>query len=177
MESEKVKEIKKALWCFTTEELLHPCKECPYTDNCNCIVTLHTNITTLINELESDNERIKNIGLNEDITVKEWLQENKELKDRIAKLEKDNELLHTAKVVYETVDYCYEDLQKAEKRIAELEIKNEVLCVELSRYTENCIEMKNCTLKQFAERLKAKMTIHYPSVIESIDETLKEFLK
>ena len=39
----------------------------------------------------------------------------------INELESENELLRNAKVVYETVDYCYEDLKKAEKRIAELE--------------------------------------------------------
>lgn len=117
-------------------------------------------------------------------------EENKELKAQIVELEKGNELLRNAKVVYETVDYCYEDLKKAEKRIAELETKNEVLCVELSRYTENCIEMKNGTLKQFAERLKeqikAKVEFYNDEVFDygyngireiDIDETLEEFLK
>ena len=39
----------------------------------------------------------------------------------INELESENKTLRNAKVVYETVDYCYEDLKKAEKRIAELE--------------------------------------------------------
>ena len=30
--------------------------------------------------------------------------------------------------------------------------------------------------KQIEEMAKEKMTVHYPSVIESIDETLKEFI-
>ena len=72
--------------------------------------------------------------------------------------------------------------------INELESENEVLCVELSRYTEHCVEMKNGTLKQFAERLKKKGKSTYDffqcptkenKVIsfDDIDETLKEFIK
>jgi quinolinate synthase len=69
--------------------------------------------------------------------------------------------------------------------INELETKNEVLCVELSRYTENCVEMKNGTLKQFAEKLKEKaknlklgsVEVHNFLWVNDIDETLKEFLK
>ena len=71
--------------------------------------------------------------------------------------------------------------------INELETKNEVLCVELSRYTEHCVEMKNGTLNQFAERLKGKSKSTYDffqcptkenKVIsfDDIDETLKEFI-
>ena len=79
MESEKVKEIKKALEDNKTDHL-------PYIDGCKCKFVEYADILTYINELESENE-----------------------------------LLRNAKVVYETVDYCYEDLKKAEKRIAELE--------------------------------------------------------
>lgn len=61
---------------------------------------------------------------------------------------------------------------------------NEVLCVELSRYTEHCVEMKNGTLKQFAERLKENIEHHhgnYGDLSDSecnyvINETLKEFI-
>jgi hypothetical protein len=105
-----------------------------------------------------------------------------ELKDRIAELEKDNELLRNAKVVYENVDYCYEDLKKAEKRIAELEgeitkldiinsklemdielLNKQNIDLEIDRdyYQEQFneqedfyVEWNKQQLKQFAERLK-----------------------
>ena len=176
MESEKVKEIKEAL-----QQEIHLVE---YVDDLyanNVSLNLLKDTLTLINELEKENERINNIALNENITVREWLQENKRLKDRIAKLEKANELLRNAKVVYEIVDYCYEDLKKAEKRIAELEkenarLLNSVETVQSNRCVYKC-ELTKEHLKKFAEKLKEKMTIHYPSVIESIDEILKEFLK
>ena len=67
--------------------------------------------------------------------------------------------------------------------INELETKNEVLCVELSRYTENCVEMLNGTLKQFAERLKEKCEFNCKEYCceatvsaNDIDETLKDFI-
>lgn len=232
MESEKVKEIKEAL-----QQEIHLVE---YVDDLyanNVSLNLLKDTLTLINELEKENERINNIALNENITVREWLQENKRLKDRIAKLEKANELLRNAKVVYEIVDYCYEDLKKAEKRIDELEKENKRLKAEKQKVleymkTDNYAKLKKADmywgyqmgigmleheidrqkyriaelekenarllnsvetvqsnrcvykceltkehLKKFAEKLKEKMTIHYPSVIESIDEILKEFLK
>ena len=80
MESEKAKEIKKAL------ELneYYAIEYFPKTGEPK--VFRFNDILTLINELESENENLRN-----------------------------------AKVVYENVDYCAEDLKKAEKRIAELE--------------------------------------------------------
>ena len=183
MNSEKVKEIKKALECCSTlmdnnatsEEQDNACNECPYRINDRCSWNLDSDALTLINKLESENDC-------KDIEISRQEYQIEKLKDRIAELEKDNETLRNAKVVYENVDYCYEDLKKAKKRIAELETKNEVLCVELSRYTENCIEMKNGTLKQFAERLKSKdcsVPVHEGFILiedHAIDETLKEFI-
>lgn len=52
MESEKVKEIKKALEDNKTDHL-------PYIDGWKCKFVDYTDILTLINELESENERLK----------------------------------------------------------------------------------------------------------------------
>lgn len=107
----------------------------------------------------------------------------------INELESENETLHNAKVVYETVDYCAEDLRKAQDRIAELE--NEIK--ENAFYSKGYAQgIKNTyeivvpdKLKQFAERLKEKMGVReymgvkYKQGIFSendIDETLKEFI-
>ena len=120
MEQEKIKEIKKALECCQGET--PNCIDCAYWGNCkkDYGAKIRSDILTLINELESENEKLKKIGLNDNITVGEYLREMERLK-------KDNELLRNAKVVYENVDYCAEDLKKAEKKIAELESENERL--------------------------------------------------
>ena len=52
MESEKVKEIKKALEDNKTDHL-------PYIDGYKCKFVDYSDILTLINELESENERLK----------------------------------------------------------------------------------------------------------------------
>ena len=102
----------------------------------------------------------------------------------INELESENERLRNAKVVYENVDYCYEDLKKAEKKIAELEKGNEALSFAVKQGFNDC---QAKTLKQFAERLKEKsqkafinvggLTASAKSVtLHDIDETLKEFL-
>ena len=99
----------------------------------------------------------------------------------INELESENELLRNAKVVYENVDYCYEDLKKAEKRIAELEKEIEENAFYSKGYADG---IKNTyevvipdKLKQFAEMLKEKLFDLGNIVNENdIDEILKEFL-
>ena len=89
MEREKVKEIKKALQETIdgklSTEYLTVCEIscCPRLD----IDKLFADILTLINELESENEKIKHISLNEEITVGEYLRGMQRLKDRVAELE------------------------------------------------------------------------------------------
>ena len=88
MESEKVKEIKKALE-FQRDGLA-------YLDN-NCIEIVYCkDILTLINELECENERLssryRNLEINYNDTwehYREYEVENQQLKDRIAELEKE----------------------------------------------------------------------------------------
>lgn len=174
MESEKVKEIKKALEDNKTDHL-------PYIDGWKCKFVEYADILTLINELESENER-----LNECYKVKAYDKlraENKQLKKRIAELEKDNELLRNAKVVYENVDYCYEDLKKAEKRIAELEKEIEETPSYSKGYADGIKNTYEAMLPQklenFAERLKEKVYDSFGDKViwyNDIDETLKEFI-
>ena len=183
MESGKVKEIKEKL----QEEIFIANS---FGDKLRKVPTKELeNLLTLINELESENERLSAIqgSINCDL---EYLHEkltNAEIevddyKDRIDLLEEENETLRNAKVVYETVDYCAEDLRKAqdriaelekelekeqinnincdielqykEKRIAELEKGNEALSFAVNQGFNDC---QSKTLKQFAERLKEKI--------------------
>jgi molybdenum cofactor biosynthesis enzyme MoaA len=163
MNSEKVKEIKKGLSKEKIKEILKKRIE-----NINPWEThaleYHKGLLDLINELESENERIKNIGLNEDITVREWLQENQKLKDRIAELEKEKVCEHCQRVILGKEVYCLDCLNR----------------------------FREIALKSFAERLKEKLKARHEvnrllpmpvrdvvlSTIEGlwqeIDESLKE---
>jgi hypothetical protein len=243
MNSEKVKEIKKALECCQRESL-KSCEPCPYWNLCkeDDGLTFKSDILILINEMESENKRLRkekedlrlfNISLGNgkvDMTlggntaksfinaiVQIFEQNNatnfltttietissgnkyslviqkengqtpseklSELKDRIALLEKENETLRNAKVVYETVDYCAEDLRKAEERIAELEKELKEKSSYAKGYADGIRNTYEEVLPQFAEILKEHPTMKIYSLHNAceripmaIDETLKEFL-
>ena len=174
MKQEKIVEIKECL-----ENCINDCgaTSCPYNTyekGLKCIEDLQKDTLILINELESENEKLKKISLNENITVGEYLREMQRLK-------KDNELLRNAKVVYENVDYCAEDLKKAKDRIAELEKENAIktdTIVDLLKKQEFYEKEK---LKQFAESLEEKVIrpcdLYDCVTLDDIDETLKEFIK
>ena len=100
MNSEKVKEIKKAL-----EDNAHykHHDKLSYIDGYKCKLIAYADILTLINELESENERLnsrhRNLKINYNKTWKQYREyevENQQLKDRIAELEKGNEALSFA---------------------------------------------------------------------------------
>ena len=166
MESEKVKELKE----FIKNSAELGC----YYELANCEITM-LEVIEYINKLEHENECkdieickkeyqikklidriavLESIGLNEDITVGEYLQDMQRLKDKIAELEKEIE---------ENAFYSKGYMQG---------IKNtyEVVIPE--------------KLKQFAERLinKLKDKVDAENVdtfVECkkiIDETLKEFM-
>lgn len=174
MEGEKVKEIKKAL-----QQEIHLVE---YVDEefADCVsLELLKDILTLINELESENERLQEensiIKSNPPIiadrsvgkTIRAKLidydrlkQFNKSLKDRIAELEKENEELLKENEGYHGSYRCAID------KIGELSAE------------------KYIKVEQFAERLKKKFCYdcsRYGQLCDSecehlIDETLKEFI-
>lgn len=92
MESEKVKEIKKALECcyiLTNKDLPmetrdNACNNCPYDGIERCLPLLVKNSLTYINELESENESCYEVLADLKAIIK---QQN----DRIAELEKEND--------------------------------------------------------------------------------------
>ena len=209
MNSEKVKEIKKALEDNKTDHL-------PYIDGWKCKFVEYADILALINELESENERLnksdaskeessieyynlykdlkrKNKDLNElcerqRVSIAESFVRKNQLKDRIAKLEKEVET-RKAEVVYENVDYCYEDLKKAQDRIAELE--KEKTCV-WEEWTDGdnsiwcCSNCKEdfCFIEGdvyennygYCPHCGAKITALKELKEDDINETLKEFI-
>ena len=144
MESEKVKEIKESL---QQEIHLTEYVDSAYSENVR--LDLLKDVLTLINELESENEILRN-----------------------------------AKVVYETVDYCYEDLKKAEKRIAELEKVYDRQLRIINDLNIEVVKMQE-KLPKFAERLFEKYSydklthendedIEIHLTASDLDETLKE---
>lgn len=154
MESEKVKEIKKALGI---------CKglcneDCPY-HSLGCMNDLSEDALTLIYVLESKNKRLvescKNCHYIKDLEIANG--HAKELKDRIAELEKENEKLNKLF----TYDKSVRD-----------------------RSFEFIKDIKEKALNQFAEKLKEKamnlaisnVEVHNFLFAKDIDETLKEFI-
>ena len=86
MESEKVKEIKKALEDCASNEIAN---KLPYIDDHKCKAVAFADILTLINELESENESLQDLcnKTYEDLTKEIDRLENrvKELEEGIAK--------------------------------------------------------------------------------------------
>ena len=166
MNSEKVKEIKKVLEMFAIDDKEMTLFQSPVPQGESCVkIIKYADILTLIKELESENERLKDEvkvrkGFIEDykIVCDKKDKENKQLKNRIAELEKENQSLK------ESIEYG-----------------NEV-CKECQSDKDKGVKWK---LKQFAERLKEKATWSFimcgdhkagakTVTLHDIDETLKE---
>ena len=173
MESEKVKEIRKALECNAD------CKNynrLPYTDGHKCKTVGFWDILTYINEIESENERLKHLREVDNTTMTTLRKSNTELNE------------------------CMDEMQD---RIAELEKENETKTDTITDLFKKQEFYEKEKLKQFAERLKENLeeyrleneyfTEHEPNgnlwqmnssvfCIEVtqegglVDETLKEFL-
>ena len=158
MESEKVKEIKETLKrCGSGKDGC--CWGCSLQDTQNiakCTTVLCDKALTLINELESENEELAKARkrvteINEELSNKHKKIE-KQLKDRIAELEKVSE-----------------ELTKQVVKITGCSVSNEEVDYECNK-----------KLKQFAERLKEKVIrpcdLYDCVTFDDIDETLKEFI-
>ena len=182
MESEKVKEIKKALEYAIDMGLV-------IGKNTMFVNIKLADILTLINELESENEGLKweKQTLEDKDTlltkVGEVVQENQQLKDRIAELESDNKSLQ---------DLCNKTYEDLTKEIDRLEKENKDYYDRLNNlqtYIDNHEEIwkgnTKIQLQQFAERLKEKaknlklgsVEVHNFLWLNDIDRTLKEFIK
>lgn len=194
MESEKAKEIKKAL-----------------EDNTKTVT--YADILTLINELESENERLsKELDsewkdrrkAEENLHRAQWnykiglgqsRKRNKELKDRIAELEKENKRLATAEAELQELNIkYYNEAKDLRRQLADTEVDNKRLSAKLGQILLsidtvkemnamcNIDEHRKQAVKEFAEKLK-KRTILYNGInvkyeaitADIIDELLKEY--
>ena len=88
MNSEKVKEIKKSL---QQEIHLTEYVDSAYSENVR--LDLLKDVLTIINELESENERLIKLQSRGGYRVAELSIENQQLKDRIAELENTEEIM------------------------------------------------------------------------------------
>ena len=150
MESEKVKEIKDKLQeeIFITNSFGDKLRKVPTKEL--------ENLLTLINELESENERLMKLQARGGCRVAELGIENQQLKDRIAELE--------------NTDY-YKEIEKK---------KEDLLCKEYSliKYEK---EIAGKYLKEFAEKVKEKALLHCKTIncyeLKFIEETIDELLE
>lgn len=155
MNSEKVKEIKKALEYCSNHSVSECSNVCPYDKYKRCRTELTKDSLTLINELESENERLNKSDTSKEESFIEYYnlyrdfkRENQQLKNRIAELEKENK---------SKTDTITDLLKKQEF------------------YEKD-------KLKQFAERLKKRLNLglyewQYAEVdSKTIDEVLKEYI-
>ena len=174
MESEKVKEIKKALECCSVRG--GDCDKCPFIkEGFDCDLYLLMDALKLINELESENAELTNAvvdnldayrdGFSEGANLNgrvenKWKEENQQLKDRIAELEKEKKDYYDRLNNLQTYIDNHEEVWKGNTKIH---------------------------LKEFAKRLKEKGQKSFINVggltasaktvtLHDIDETLKEFI-
>ena len=151
MNSEKVKEIKKSL---QQEIHLTEYVDSAYSENVS--LDLLKDVLSIINELETENERLMKLQARGGCRVAELGSENQQLKDRIAELE--------------NTDY-YKEIEKK---------KEDLLCKEYSliKYEK---EIACKYLKEFTEKVKEKALLHCKTIncyeLKFIEETIDELLE
>lgn len=150
MESEKVKEIKKALEDNANYEHYN---KLGFIDGYKCKTVAYADILTLINELESENDTLHT-------NLCEWRKENQQLKDRIAELEKEiKENAFYSKGYAQGIKNTYEVVVPDKlKQFAE-------------RLKEKFYYVFGNEYEQSVSGFDTKVLIEY------IDETLKEYVK
>lgn len=126
MESEKVKEIKESL---QQEIHLTEYVDSAYSENVS--LDLLKDVLTLINELETENERLMKLQSRGGCRVAELGIENQQLKDRITELETEDALIKNSVVMrdYKTLE---EMSNNKVKQFAE-RLKEELGSVDLIR--------------------------------------------
>ena len=171
MNSEKVKEIKESL-DNCTNHYGTDCYHCPYLEK-GCNIKLMEASLTLINELESENERLNKSDTSKEESSIEYYNLYKDLKRKNKDL---NELCELQRV---SIAESFVRENQLKDRIAELEKENEILKGTKDRLTfADRVRIVDSTtdrvLKQFAERLKEELQ----GIVGAnfIDETLKEFI-
>lgn len=122
MESEKVKEIKEALECCKQNEIEETCRYClvcpasiwDYEKTCTSDLSQKT--LTLINELESENERLSKSDTSKEESSIEYYNLYRDFKRENQKLKAENERLKEA--IADQNELCW-NCKKSVKEFAE----------------------------------------------------------
>ena len=127
MNAEKIKKIKKGLkYCYITN--LRECDSCPYGDleHCQHDLLMKDTLKLIkeqekeIEDLKEKNENLYELGSHSNDHMIGQMREIERLGDIIQRQQGEIDTLRKAKVIYETVDYCYGDLVEAQKEIESL---------------------------------------------------------
>ena len=177
MESEKVKEIKKALECCSSGNISN-CNNCPYDKypqgkSIVCWDNLSKDALTLINELEKENTKLKKYRF-------DWL--NSEKMHLQADMEDTEFELYCANKAFKKVR---EENQQLKDRITELERENATKTDTIVDLLKNQEFYEKEKLTNFVKMLKDKFgkscSEYYPLLLEftseQLDETLEESLR
>ena len=155
MESEKIKEIKKL---FTNCDFtMKHCGNCVLWKDEDCIETIKSKVLTLINELESENERLNKSDTSKEESSIEYYNLYKDLKRKNKDL---NELCELQRV---SIAENFVKENQLKDRIAELEKEIE----ELAKWQRKAVHYYKMAKSYGVECI----------IDNDIDETLKEFLK
>lgn len=160
MESEKVKEIKKALEVYGNEN-----KGITILRSGEIQSISYADILIYIKELEKCSEKWQKLCADEVALNKTFRDKINELESENERLKEENRILSDNDTLLEMVALLSKETDILLNRIAKLEKEN------------------GKQLKQFAERLKGKFEhcvgdiYHADTIDERIDETLNEFLK
>lgn len=160
MESEKVKEIKKALECCLNPEL-NCCNDCPYNNNgrLSCLESeMLKDALNLINEQENEIKRLR------------------------------QEVRDTDKMARNSIEQYKNDYDKAFERLKAQQREIDRLKIQLEQANAGIVNCSGCKLvelnavKEFAEQVKMAFYVEFDELIPSImanriDELLKEYDK
>lgn len=160
-------QIIKALECCGSKHSdigKYSCKECPLNgqnfDEGACYdEVLHNNALALIKELTEENEKLKSIDISKDIVM--------------GSLAEENEKLRNAKVIYETVDYCADDLAKALEENKRLTEENETLKDNNEHLAVFLAEAKSDTLNDMQTRFAMHFGTYRPTDEVKVTEVFK----
>ena len=140
----------------------------------NCKSIMMTDILEFINRLKEGRKTFFRIA-------KQRNEEKRELQKKIDEQQAEIEELRKAKVIHETVDYCYEYLKDAQAEIERLSKKAVVLEVEtnnqkteIERLTKE-LEIANGTKNRLT--IFDRITIHDKAVKDTAKEIFTELLK
>lgn len=116
MESEKVKEIKKALEYCSNHSISDCSNVCPYDKYTRCRTELTKDSLTLINELESENERLNKSDTSKEESSIEYYNLYRDFKRENQTLKAENERLK--EVIADQNELCW-NCKKSVKEFAE----------------------------------------------------------